>query len=150
MNIWPAIKIKLYGLLILSIFSLLFFFIIYGPLMTQFISIIKWGDIIEFSNVTLMCVCGLPVVGSFIILSILVIFKKGITPLNVSKPFDTLLVLITIISLGSGFVSSGIFLITISISPYTECHFKNIKSTKYYVKDPKLCKTIDYKAFWRR
>lgn len=148
MKIWTFVKMKLWGLLILSAFSLLFYFITYGPIMRQFFTIIKWSDIIEVSNATLMCVCGLPIVCSFIILSVVGIFKKGVEPLTVAKPFDTWLVIITIISLASGVISSVLFFIVISASSYSQCDFPNIKSTKYYVTDTALCKTINYKLIW--
>lgn len=142
MKIWSIIKMKLIGLFLLSSFSIAFLYAIRGPVMTQFISIVKWSDVIEFSYATLMGISGLPIIAIFIVLSIIGIFKKDIEPVKISKPLEMPLIIITLVSLGSGFISTVILFIVIALSPYTSCHFKGITVTKYYVNDPGLCKTI--------
>lgn len=154
MPIQKIVKQKLFCTVGLLIFTALLLCCFFGFPMREFISILAWGEIIEYSKATMLAVFGSPVLLIMIIHILRALFHKGDTILPFSEKFSFVASIIAVVSLALGFVGMLIFWIAIAIaiaiafSDYTRCDLPGTKAATYFVKDPAICQTIRSKGLW--
>lgn len=99
------------------------------------------SDIIEYSGKVIICASGIPLFIWVLFFALKMLFKKGIEPFKKYTAIGYIWMVISVLSLILGFITSFIIPFILMASSYTSCNIG--KYSNYYVITPDLCKTID-------
>lgn len=99
------------------------------------------SDVIEYSGKVIICASGIPLFIWVLFFALKMLFKKGIEPFKKYTAIGYVWMVVSVLSLILGFITSFIIPFILMASPYTSCNIG--KYSNYYVITPSLCKTID-------
>ncbi|MGK0601671.1 DUF1240 domain-containing protein [Yokenella regensburgei] len=142
------IKIKLASFLLLVISSIMIWFILLGPVMVEFSSIIQWSDIIITGKASMIGIGALPITIYILILSLRNIFNKSSERVNDNTLFDVIAIPVVGVSFIVGLIATFILWLALALSPYIRCNISDDAIQNFYVTDQSLCKTIDPHAYF--
>jgi len=120
--------------LIAVLYSLLF-----GRTMTEFLSLIKTGDIISYDK-TCALISSIPLFGYTIIALVRVLFSQDVQYRSLPAPFESLVLTAIIFSFIIGLIANCLVPFLFLGLSYTSCPQKKLQD--FYVTDIELCKTI--------
>ncbi|CBG91098.1 DUF1240 domain-containing protein [Citrobacter rodentium] len=139
------IYLRLYAIALILFFLANLDFLLFGRVMTDFLSLIKMGDIISYDK-TCLLLSGAPVIILVLILSVVALFSKD-AHASIPAPIEAPVVFIVVFSLIIGFIVNFVVPILLAAFSYTSCPQEKLHD--YYVTDIELCKTIvDKRSFW--
>ena len=139
------IKLRLTAFfLIISLLGILRF-LLFGRIMTDFLSLIRMGDVISY-NKTCLVLGGAPVLILALILCIMALFSKDAHS-SIPASIETPVCFIVVISFIIGFIANCIVPFLLLAFSYHSCPQDNLHD--YHVTDVKLCETIvDNRGFF--
>lgn len=123
-------------------------FILFGPITIEFLSIVQWGDIIITGKASMIGIGALPITIYILILSLRNIFNKSSEKVNDNTLFDVIAIPVVVVSFIVGFIATFILWLALALSPYIRCNISDDAIQDFYVTDQNLCKTIDPHAYF--
>lgn len=142
------IKMKIAAALLICIALAFFWLIILGPVMIEFLSILRWRDIIIVGKASMIGIGSLPSVFYIFTLGIRNLLTPHASPVSTNTHFDFIVILISTIFFVTGFFATFILWIALALSPYIRCDLPDNVIQSFYVIDQSLCKTIDPSAWY--
>ena len=130
--------------LIISLLGILHF-LLFGRIMTDFLSLIRMGDVISY-NKTCIVLGGAPALILALILCIMALFSKDVHS-SIPASIETPVSFIVVISFIIGFIANFIVPFLLLALSYHSCPQDNLHD--YHVIDIKLCETlVDNRSFF--
>ncbi|MBM3009782.1 hypothetical protein [Citrobacter freundii] len=119
---------------------------LFGYVMTDFLSIIKMGDIVSYKH-TLVLIGGIPTIIVMTISFVRILFSKSFKYQNFPKSIEAWVTCAVVIPFAVGLIADCIAPFFFLASSYTRCPQE--KFDDYHVIDISLCETIiDNRRFW--
>jgi hypothetical protein len=119
---------------------------LFGYVMTDFLSIIKMGDIVSYNH-TFVLIGGIPTMILMTISFVRIVLSKKFKYQSFPEPIESLALLTIILSFAIGLIADCIVPFFFLASSYTRCPQE--KFDDYHVVDISLCETIiDNRRFW--
>lgn len=141
-------KIYMRLMAILVIFFLLWILDtqLFGYVMTDFLSIIKMGDIVSYNH-TFVLIGGIPTIMMMTISFVRILFSKSVKYQNFPKSIEAWVTCAVVIPFAIGLTADCIVPFFFLASSYTRCPQE--KFDDYHVVDISLCENIvDNRRFW--
>jgi hypothetical protein len=119
--------------------------LLFGSIMDDFISLIKMKPII-FYNKTCLQMSAIPMFSYLLLLTFFYLFSKKIFKYLQKLMDSSYFILIMLIPIPIGYISTIIIPFILMANSYTNCPQENL--SKYYVKDVALCEKIKRSDFF--
>lgn len=119
---------------------------IFGFVMTDFLSLIRMGDVITYHH-TCLLISGIPLMLYTTFAMVRVLFSNDLQYKALPDPFEVWVLGTGALLFAIGFIANFIVLFLFLVSSYHSCPQDNLHD--YHVTDVKLCETlVDNRSFW--
>lgn len=141
-NLWLRIMV-----IIFMIFCIIYIdFLLFGLVMTDFLSLIKAGDVISY-NKTCILIGATPLVIYVALAMIRILFSQDVKYKALPDPYEKWVLLTITFSFILGFIADCIIPFLFMALSYHSCPQDTLRD--YHVTDIALCKTlVDNRSFW--
>ena len=137
---------RLMCLLLITFLLSMLYALIFGNVMTDFLSLIRMGDIITYHH-TCILISGIPLMLYTTFAMVRVLFSNDLQYKALPDPFEGWVLGTGALFFAIGFIANFIVLFLFLVSPYHSCPQDSLHD--YHVIDIKLCETlVDNRSFW--
>ena len=135
----------MYFLLIIFLIGMLDM-LLFGNVMTDFLSLIRMGDVITYHH-TCLLISGIPLMLYTTFAMVRVLFSNDLQYKALPDPFEGWVLGVGALLFAIGFIANFIALFLFLVSSYHSCPQDSLHD--YHVTDVKLCETlVDNRSFW--
>ena len=139
---------RLMCLLLITFLLSMLYALIFGNVMTDFLSLIRMGDIITYHH-TCILISGIPLMLYTTFAMVRVLFSNDLQYKALPDPFEGWVLGTGALFFATGFIANFIVLFLFLVSSYHSCPQDNLHY--YHVTDVKLCETlVDNRSFFNR
>ena len=137
---------RLMCLLLITFLLSMLYALIFGNVMTDFLSLIRMGDVITYHH-TCLLISGIPLMLYTTFAMVRVLFSNDLQYKALPDPFEVWVLGTGALFFAIGFIANFIVLFLFLVSSYHSCPQDNLHD--YHVTDVKLCESlVDNRSFW--
>lgn len=139
------VYLRVVGIILAIIFSCLLYMILMGPVMSDFLSVIRMGNIISY-NKTFALIGGIPLICYALLLIIMTLFTKDVQCPKLPSRIESCVLLVAFVPFITGIILNFLVPFLLMASPYIPCPKDHLSDV--YVTDLKFCKNVKPVEVW--
>ena len=140
------IYLRIWAFFVIIFLTAVIYSLLFGRTMTEFLSLIKMGDIISYDK-TCALIGSVPLISYTMIAVIRILLSKDVQYRSLPNPYESLVLTAITFSFIIGVIANCFVPFLLFGLSYTSCPQKKLHD--FYVTDIELCKTIvDKRGLW--